>query len=576
MRACSSVLFDRTRLFDRMLLPLAALALLAQPALAQTDPARTPDPTSATGASSSLPAAPAPKPPTGPPNLARMSPAQIANLAAYNIALASLAVSHYTYKETEHNQNFIDGQLVVDHTTVTENIFINNLPYMRKIMVDGKPLEGKELKAEQKLYDQAVKERRALDAGTRIAIEKHAVRTTSPNIDRLSTVFQLKLDGHQTIDGEDCVILDAMPPAGNTNPDLAQHIRIALEADTGDVLDVNVEFLADDNGFAKGSVLHTHYAIIGANTLPDHQTWDTVVTFKELLGKPITIHRDITYTDYKRFRTTVTIKSFSLADGKDAGPDTPAVPASQPESPNPIPPVAESAPAEKPAPATKLSAEDKAKLKADERAKADADAKARADERDEAKAKADAEAKAKADARAEAKAKADADAKAKAAELAQAKADAKAKADAEAKARADERAEAKAKADADARLRAQELAQAKADARAQAKADADARAEAKAKADALARADAAETAKLKADLARSEAEEKARMKAQAADLAKADALAKAQLKEQAKEQAKLDAAAKAKAKADADAKAKTPPDGTAPTQPPSTNLHWIQ
>jgi hypothetical protein len=575
MSACSSDLFVRS------LLSLTALALLTQPARAQTDSTQAQDPTTAP-VTSSLPPAPAPKAPVGPPNLAKMSPGQIANLAAYNIALASLAVSHYTYKEIEHNENFIDGQLVVNHTTVTENIFINNLPYMRKIMVDGKPLEGKELKAEQKLYDQAVKERRALDASARIAIEKHAVRTTSPNIDRLSTVFQLKLDGHQTIDGQDCVVLDAMPPAGNANPDLAQHIRIALEADTGDVLDVKVEFLADDNGFAKGSVLHTHYAIIGANALPDHQTWDTVVTFKELLGKPITIHRDITYIDYKRFRATVTIKSFSLADGKDPGPDsTPATPAPGPESPNPVAPgtaspVAESAPAEKPAPAPKLSAEEKAKLKADERAKADADAKARADERAEAKTKAEEEAKAKAEARAEAKAKADADAKAKAEELAQARADAKAKADAEAKALAEARAEAKAKADADARAKAEALAQAKADERARAKADANARAEAKAKSDALAKADAAETAKLKADLARSEAEEKAKMKAQAADLAKSEALAKAQLKEQAKEQTKLDAAAKAKAKADADAKAKTPPptaDAPSPTQPPSNNLH---
>jgi hypothetical protein len=498
-----------------------------------------------------------------------MSPKQIADLAAYNIALANLAVAHYTYKETEHNQNFIDGNLVVDHTTVTENIFINNLPYMRKIMVDGKPLEGKELKAEQKLYDQAVKDRRALDATARAEIEKHALRSTSPNIDRLSTVFDLKIDGHQTIDGEDCIVLDAMPPADNANPDLAQHIRIALEADTGDVLDVNVEFLQDDNGFSKGSILHTRYKIVGANALPDFQNWDTVVRFKELLGKAITIHRERTFTEYKRFRATVTIKSFALATDKDSTTDTPT--AGVPVVLSAADTATEATAGAAPTPAkTKLTPEEKAKLKADEKAKSEADAKAKS----EAKAQAAAEAKVKADAeakaRAEAKAQAAEQAKAKADADAQAKAEAKAKADADAKAQAQVRADAKAKADAEAKVKADERAQAKAAADAKAKADADQKAQAKAKVAALAKADAEEKAKLKADLARSTAEQKAKIKAQTDAVNKEEADTRAKLKDQTKEQEKMDAVAKAKAKSDADAAANAPPTSTlaAPADPP--------
>jgi chemotaxis protein histidine kinase CheA len=503
-----------------------------------------------------------------------MSPQQIAGLAAYNIALANLAVAHYTYKETEHNQNFIDGKLVVDHTTVTENIFINNLPYMRKIMVDGKPLEGKELKAEQKLYDQAVKERRALDEAARVRINKGALRSSSPNIDRLATNFVLKLDGHQTISGQDCVMLDAMPQPDNANPDLAQHIRIALEADTGDVLDVNVEFLEDDNGFSKGSVLHTRYKIVGANALPDFQNWDTVVRFKELLDKAITIHRERTFSDYKRFRATVTIKSFSVATDKDSTPDAPAtgapvvVPATDTATP--------ATPDTAPSPAkVKLTPEEKAKLKADEKAKSEADAKAKAEAKaqaaTEAKTKAEADAKAKAEAKAQAaeqaKVKAEADAKAKA--------EAKAKADAQAKADADARAEAKAKADAEAKAKADERAQAKAAADAKSKAEADEKARAKAQQAALAKQDADEKAKLKADLAKAEADAKAQIKAQTADINKAEADTRAKLKEQSKEQARLDAATRAKAKADADAKAKaaaTPPPAETPDTPPPSNL----
>jgi hypothetical protein len=479
-----------------------------------------------------------------------MSPKQIADLAAYNMALASLAVAHYTYKETEHNQNYIDGKLVVDHTTVTENIFINNLPYMRKIIFDGKPLEGKELKAEQKLYDDAVKERRALDEAGRARITNGALRSVSSNINRLSTNFVLKLDGHQTINGEDCIILDAMPPDGNIDPDLAQHIRIALEADTGDVLDVNIENLADQNGFSKGTVQHLHYKIVGANPLLDYENFDSVVRFKELLGKPITIHRERTYSDYKRFRATITIKSFSLDTGKDEGPESPAQ--ATPAQATPLAAPADGAaatPAVLAPEGASATQTDKAKLKADAKAKGEADAKLKADAKAEARAKADADARAKAEAKAQEKLKADEDAKARAEAKAQAEAEAKARADAEAKAKADEKARAKAVADA------------------RAKAEADQKAQEKAKIAALAKADADEKAKLKADLARSTAEEKAKIKAQTDAINQKEADTRSRLKEQEKEQAKLDAAARAKAKAEADAAAKTQTSPTPATVP---------
>jgi hypothetical protein len=530
--------------FVRSLLFFAAMPLVALAALSQTmsrpDPAQAMASDTANAPAKIEPApAPAPKPPAGPPNLKQMSPEQIADLAAYNIKLASLAAAHYTYKETEHNQNYIDGKLVVDHTTVTENIFINNLPYMRKIMFDGKPLEGKELKAEQKLYDDAVRERRALDEAGRAGITKGALRSVSSNINRLSANFVLKLDGHQTVDGEDCVVLDAVPPDGNTDPQLAQHIRIALEADTGDVLDVSIENLEDQNGFSKGTVQHLHYKIVGGNTLLDSETFDSVVRFKELLGKPITIHRERAYSDYKRFRATVTIKSFSLDIDKDGGPDAPAQDTSNPAA------AKDAAP----------TPQEKAKRKAEEKAKAEAAAKA------------------KAEARAQARIKAEEDAKAKAEAKAQADAEAKAKADAAAKAEAQARAEAKAQADADAKARADERAQAKAAADAKAKAEADQRAQEKARIAALAKADAEEKARLKADLARSTAEEKAKIKAQTDAIKKNEADTRARLKEQAKEQAKLDAAARLKAKTDPEsaAKAQAPPaPASAPDTPPDS------
>lgn len=285
-----------------------------------------------------------------------MTPAQLADIAAKGIDASSTITRKYTYIETELNQNFIDGQLVVNHTTVTENIFIHGLPYMRRTAVDGKPLEGKELKKETELYEEAVKKRTALDEATRVNMERHALRSSSrTDLGKLPDNFQLAVLGHEDVDGHDCVILDATPKPGNTDTSLARHIRMDIDANTLDVLDVRIEFLADDNGFSKGSILDTHYTVLDGVPLASHQTWDTTVHFKELLNKAIRIHRDITWTNYRRFHATVTIQSYVV----------------EPETPAPAP-VVKLTPAQ-------LKAEKKQKAEEEKKAKADAKAKAKAE-----------------------------------------------------------------------------------------------------------------------------------------------------------------------------------------------------
>ena len=245
---------------------------------------------------------------------ASMTPAQLADVAARGIQATNLFTEKYTYTETEHIQNYIDGQLQVDHTTVFENIFIHNLPYMRKTSVDGKPLAGKDLKHETALYDEAVKKRTSLDMATRANLERHALRTSSrTDLDKLAANFDLSVPGHEDVDGHDCVILDAVPKPGSIAAINARHIRIDIENTSQVVLNIRIEFLADDSGFSKGSVLDTHYALVNGVPLASHQTWDTTVRFAELMNKAIRIHRDITYTNYRRFHATVTIKMVSEA-----------------------------------------------------------------------------------------------------------------------------------------------------------------------------------------------------------------------------------------------------------------------
>jgi hypothetical protein len=293
-----------------------------------------------------------------------MTPAQIADVAARDITASGMFIEKYTYVETEHIQNFIDGQKVVDHTTVTENIFIHNLPYMRKTAVDGQPLTGKELKHETAMYEQAVKQRTALDEAARANMMRHALRTTSrTDLDKLATNFNLAVLGHEDVDGHNCLILDATPKSETPSPDLARHITMDIEPTSLVVLDIRIEFLADDNGFSKGSVLDTHYTLINGVPLPTHQTWDTTVTFKELLNKAIRIHRDITYSNYRRFHATATIHA--VTEVTDATPTTPDS-----------------------APATADAAKSKSESKAEKKARQEAEKKAAAEFKAQEKAKA--------------------------------------------------------------------------------------------------------------------------------------------------------------------------------------------
>jgi hypothetical protein len=259
-----------------------------------------------------------------------MAPIDLATAAVLNLEHADTLPGHYTFLKTEQVQEIIDDKLVADHTTGFESVFIGGLPYLRRISYDGKPLSDKEQKAEQKLYDKAVKDRTGLSEATRLALAKHASRNAVLNYNRVPFDFALKLDGHTTVDGIDCVVLDALPLPTSVAPSQQLHLRLAIDPDGLQVLDIHKEFLAADNGFDKGTVVEARYELHEGNPLLAEQTLDTVVRFKELLNKPIHVHQVTRYTNYRRFRATVTIEAVHELPPDEPKVDPKATPPSQP------------------------------------------------------------------------------------------------------------------------------------------------------------------------------------------------------------------------------------------------------
>ena len=277
--------------------------------LSASDPAQTAasSPAAAPATPADPPITPLTEPLTG---LAAMPPAQLADLAAERIHTASQRLQDYIYYDTEHNQNYIDGALVVDHTTVSESIFIGGLPYLRKLSVDGHPLAGKDLAQENKLYDNAVKERTSLNEDTRARLMKHDLGKKTDDLDHLASRFNVQIPGEQMLDNHDCIVIDATPIRGTTDPDLQRHIQIAIDTVTHNVINVRIEYLADDNGFDRGTLLETRYHLLGGTTaLPCQQTFDSVVQVPQLLNKKIHVVKTHTYSNYRKFRATVTIEN---------------------------------------------------------------------------------------------------------------------------------------------------------------------------------------------------------------------------------------------------------------------------
>jgi hypothetical protein len=314
--------------------PVPALKPPAQqtpdvPALAKPIPEPPAAVTPAPAAPMPVATAPAPTAPASSPDITKMAPIDLATAAVLNLEHADTLPGHYTFLKTEQVQEIIDDKLVADHTTGFESVFIGGLPYLRRISYDGNPLSDKDQKSEQRLYDKAVKDRTGLSEATRLALAKHASRDAVLNYNRVPFDFALKLDGHTTVDGIDCVVLDAMPLPTSLAPSQQLHLRLAIEPTDLQVLDIHKEFLAANNGFDKGTVVEARYELHEGNPLLAEQTLDTVVRFKELLDKPIHVHQVTRYTNYRRFRATVTIEAVH-----ELPPDVPKVdPKAPPSSP---------------------------------------------------------------------------------------------------------------------------------------------------------------------------------------------------------------------------------------------------
>jgi len=242
-----------------------------------------------------------------PLSAAAQSPTDLLRQALDTAASAKTAATRFTYFDLEHNQNRdLRGKLFSDRTTLYEDTYIADLPYKRVVEVNHKPLAGDDLAKEQARYDEAIAQRKGLDAAARASlIHEKFIDGQIHLTDLLTPAYTLTELRQETIPqptGPPLLthVLEAKPTATTTT----RHYELWITGQNPTILRMVFDILTDEPNMLHGSHGQSDYQIIEGIALPTHQV---VHFFYPNNGRTITVDIEHTYTRYRRFNTSARI-----------------------------------------------------------------------------------------------------------------------------------------------------------------------------------------------------------------------------------------------------------------------------
>lgn len=212
--------------------------------------------------------------------------------------------ARFTYFDLDHLQNRSEnGKLYLDRLAFYEDTYIADLPYKRLIELNGRPLQGAGLAKEQARYDQAVAERKGLDADARAKLLN--VRNVDLGIhlaDVLTPAYQLTELRQQTLDGHLTHVIQAISTTPNKT--FQFWITDAANGATPTLLRVTIDIDTDEPTVLHGSHIEKDFQLIDGTPVLRHTL---IHSFYPNKGKTITIDTEHTYTRYRRFSATARI-----------------------------------------------------------------------------------------------------------------------------------------------------------------------------------------------------------------------------------------------------------------------------
>ncbi len=221
----------------------------------------------------------------------------------------------YTSVMFWHNRNFDkSGKTTFDESAKYENVFVEGLPYSRKVEKNGKPLTGKDADWEQKRYDKAVEERKKMSLDEK----RHNFHVTSHfslPLSYLTTLFDNRALRRETIDGREALVVESTPHVDAKLQD--KEAKTALEWKQTTWIDLRDEMparfiaekLNDENHVLKGTTIQFDFLRLVDKTAeggrPEQPVWLEKESKSKFRFKVIFINADgITeqsWSDFKKF-----------------------------------------------------------------------------------------------------------------------------------------------------------------------------------------------------------------------------------------------------------------------------------
>jgi hypothetical protein len=221
----------------------------------------------------------------------------------------------YTSVELWHNVNFDkSGKKTLDESAKFENVFVEGLPYRKKVEENGKPLTGKTAEEEQRRYDKAISERKKMSMEEKRR-GLHLTFTFSWPLCCLTTLYDNRVVGHETISGRETIVIESTPkpdarPASEMEKS-ALNWRETTWIDVADAMpaQIEVESLKDVGHMAKGMTTRAEFERMvdtaGSATELERAVWlqrSVVSRFQfKLLWIGLSGETDQTWSDFRRF-----------------------------------------------------------------------------------------------------------------------------------------------------------------------------------------------------------------------------------------------------------------------------------
>jgi hypothetical protein len=238
------------------------------------------------------------------------STSELISKAVANYSANKQQADAFTYDELWRNQDFEHGKLKADRSAQFESIFIDDLPYLRKVAENGKPLTGNAARQEQEKYEEAVKARQGMTLQQKQGEMQVNSLAFPIHLHLIPTLYTNQVVGTDTLNGRPAVHIDCVPLTGivpkneEESQALSVHLQIWIDVQDQIISRFDGELIRPMNGMLPGSAASATYAPVDGVWLPSHSN----VRGELKPGKSIvSFDTDLTYSDFQKFSVDVRV-----------------------------------------------------------------------------------------------------------------------------------------------------------------------------------------------------------------------------------------------------------------------------